>query len=162
MGCKAGLRWACDTDVPCFQCCTMISFDVLFVSGPKPFAWSLILGIWFRQYQSRIMATCEPTNCFIRLQISLYSYPTCDDCFESSVTNINFLGIQNHLHDDCKCKFFIPFIHFSEWADIVQLLIDTVQTTHMQIIFSDKGEYSHSISIYISFPCIYQVGLTAC
>ena len=141
---QISLQWACHADVSCFQCCTMISFDVLFVTDPTPFAWSLILGIWFRQNQSRKMATCQATNCFIknnmfRLRISHYGYPTCDDCFEkipkgnfwSSLTNINFLGIQNHLHVDSKCKFFILFMHFSEWADIVQLLIDMVYTTHM-------------------------------
>ena len=101
-------------------------------------AWDLVYAIAI-QGNGDLSARFFIKNNMFRLWISLYGYPTCHDCFEkipkrhfcSSITNINFLAIQNHLHDDSKCKFFIPFIHFSEWADMIQLLIDMVCTTHM-------------------------------
>ena len=43
-------------------------------------------------------------------------------------------------------------MHFSEWADIVQLLIDMVYTTHMQFVFSDKGGFLTAFPSASVFP----------
>ena len=47
----------------------------------------------------------------------------------------HFVCIQSHFHYQTNCLLFVPFVGLSQWLNVVQLLVNQVNTFHMDIVW---------------------------